>query len=263
MDTVEQYCKSIQTTARNCSDEQLYDQFSLEMQRIITHWGSEKHISPLAFVWGWMRAMSHVAHRAPSKNLIMWDMQGTRLTIQNHPVVLSEYFSAIQTSLEALVHKVDGDVLFHIQFPPGSFDLPSEETNDTKTPGFGLFSPPEDALSLDTHPTAFFLERFNYNKTSATTGLHKYILQVIPFALATVITKLLQIMRPLEALALAAKLFTGRKKHFAQALQQKFLTYEKGSNLAKATNRAMGHGEEVADLNYAQEAGDLSMDISD
>ncbi|KAI6126775.1 hypothetical protein F5141DRAFT_1060467 [Pisolithus sp. B1] len=265
---------------RNCSDEQLYDQFSLEMQRIITHWGSEEHTSPLAFVWGWMRAMSHVAHRAPSKNLIMWDMEGTRLTIQNHPVVLSEYFSAIQTSLEALVHKVDGDVLFHIQFPPGSFDPPSEETNDTKTPGFDLFSPPEDALSLDAHPTAFFLERLcnigrictrwddqivwqydhlgewltaiaaacNYNKTSATTGLHKYILWVIPFALATVITKLVQIMRPLEALALAS-----------QTVYRK----EEGSTLAKATNRAMGHGEEVADLNYAQEAGDLSMDISD
>ncbi|KAI6025371.1 hypothetical protein PISMIDRAFT_16882 [Pisolithus microcarpus 441] len=385
MDTVEQLRKSMRTTARNCSDEQLYDHFSLEMRKIINRWGSEEHISPLAFVRGWMRAMSRVARKAPSKNLIMWDMEGTRLTIQNHPVVLSEYFSAIQTSLDTLVKKVDGDVLFNIQFPPGSFDLPSEDTYNTKTPGFGLFSLPDDAAGLDAHPTAFFLEKLceggkicvrlddqivwqydhlaewltaiaaawsdtfilmhllslpargteatiwqhanspasprhlflsstlgtlttcsNYNKTSATTGLHKYILRVIPFALATVITKLLRIVRPLEALALASqtvyrkeevhdihntyvfvtmgKIWASDKlsaalrswfthnlrvpfglnlhRHFAQALQRKFLSYEKGSNLAKAANRAMGHGEEVADLNYAREAGDLSMDVS-
>ena len=41
----------------------------------------------------------------------------------------------------------------------------------------------------------------NYNKTTALTGLHKYIIRAIPRSLATVMAKLLRIVRPVETFA--------------------------------------------------------------
>ncbi|KAG1841172.1 hypothetical protein C8R48DRAFT_781482 [Suillus tomentosus] len=147
----------------------------------------------------------------------------------------------------------------------------------------------------------------NYNKTTAITGLHKYILRVIPFCLAEVITKLLRIVRPVEMVAVASQIpgnandvlhiystymFVSLQKvweapllsrllrswferelgvpfgmnlhrHFAQALQRRFLSYEKDSDLAEVANRAMGHGKEVGAMNYARQAGDLLIGISE
>jgi hypothetical protein len=147
----------------------------------------------------------------------------------------------------------------------------------------------------------------NYSKTTAITGLHKYILRVIPFHLAEVITKLLRIVRPVEMIAVASQtpgntdnilriygtyMFVSSQKvweatvlssllrswferelqvpfgmnlhrHFAQALQRRFLSYEKDSSLADAANQAMGHGKEVGAMNYARQAGDLLIGLSE
>lgn len=45
-------------------------------------------------------------------------------------------------------------------------------------------------------------------------------------------------------------------RHLAQALQRKFLKYgEKASNLSKAANEILGHGDEAGEMNYAVEEG--------
>lgn len=81
--------------------------------------------------------MSQIACHAPSGQTIMWSMNGTKLAIQNHTVVISEYVECVHSSLLALASKVDTDILFEVQFLPGTFDLPSYtlETNDLKTLG--------------------------------------------------------------------------------------------------------------------------------
>lgn len=328
--------------------------------------------------------MSRVARQAPSGQIVMWSSDATKITIQNHTVVISEYVSQVQSSISALAHKVDSEILFGIKFSSESFALPSQtrETYDMQTLGFGMFTLSTDS---DHHPAGYFLEQLcqsgvlcsrqgdeiiwdikstnqwllaiseawsetltlmhllalpgrgtevsswqyansptsprhlflsrnlgtlitysNYNKTTAITGQHKHILRVIPFGLSTIITKLLCIIRPVEMFAFTSRV-TGNKleiqkiyntymfvsygkvwdsetlsaclrnwflqklkvpfglhlhRHFAQALQRMFLSYKQDNELAKVANLVMGHGSEVADLNYAREAQDLSLDTS-
>lgn len=49
-------------------------------------------------------------------------------------------------------------------------------------------------------------------------------------------------------------------RHFAQALQRHFLSYENETELAKVANEVLGHGLEVASHHYAREAEDLCLD---
>lgn len=52
-------------------------------------------------------------------------------------------------------------------------------------------------------------------------------------------------------------------RHFAQALQRRFLSYEKENQLSVTANKVMGHGSDVADLHYAREPQDLLLDTSE
>ncbi|KAH0826467.1 hypothetical protein J3R83DRAFT_5468 [Lanmaoa asiatica] len=370
------------------NSDKVYTQLMEYVQLTVQRWGSEEQISPLAFVRGCMKAMSRMARRAPSGQTITWNTDSTKLAVQNHTVVISEYIHRIQCSLLALANKVNAEILFGIEFPQESFDLPSStsETNDLETSGFGLFLFDKDT-DVDDHPASYFLQqlckqgqicirqgddiiwdvkRFNewlltlsnvwsealalmhllslpgrgtevtswqyansptsprhlflskslgtlithssYNKTTALTGQYKYILRVIPLALATILTKLLRIVRPIETLGFASQFAIGDKlriqnlyatyifvshgkvwdsgrlsaslhnwfvrelkvpfglhlhRHFAQALQRKYLSYEKDDGLYKIANKVMGHGSQLADLHYAREAQDLNLDASE
>ncbi|KAI6139445.1 hypothetical protein BKA82DRAFT_948849 [Pisolithus tinctorius] len=149
----------------------------------------------------------------------------------------------------------------------------------------------------------------NYNKTTAITGVHKHILRVIPYELACVITKLLRVVRPVEAFAIQSQstpeqqervaelysthmfvsfgqLWTSKMlssslkewfssrlgvplglnlhRHFAQAMQRKYLLYGAGKNvLGDHATELLGHGKGVAELNYARQGSDLNMSVSD
>ena len=164
-------------------------------------------------------------------------------------------------------------------------------------------------LYLSTHLQTLITQS-NYSKTTALTGLHKYIIRAIPYPLALVIVKLLQVVRPVETLAVTKGLFLtaeSRQKvletyqvymfvsigkvwtsdmlsqalrhwfernlnvpfglqlhrHFAQALQRKFHSYKESHNLlADAANKSLGHGQGVADINYAREGQDLAVSVS-
>lgn len=324
----------------------------------------------------------------PANPTVAWNSNHTKITVQNHTILISEYVEQVKQSLLSLSHMLDEKILFGIEFPSGSFDLPdgASETNDTNTCTFGLFTIPSESSSpsnWNDHPATFFLEKLcdagglcarqgdsiiwdaqrvnewlleiseawaealtlihllaipgrgtevtawqytnsaasprhlflssslqtfitqsNYNKTTAITGCHKYILRVIPFTLSLIVTKLLRIVRPIESLAFTSlnientleirevyftymfishgKVWDGNTlsaclrrwflreldvpfglhlhRHFAQALQQQFLRYEKDHELADVANEVMGHGREVADYNYAREGQDLSLD---
>ncbi|KAG9308007.1 hypothetical protein JVU11DRAFT_12724 [Chiua virens] len=52
-------------------------------------------------------------------------------------------------------------------------------------------------------------------------------------------------------------------RHFAQALQRRFLSYKRTNELYKTANDVMGHGSEVADHHYARETDDLNLDTSE
>ncbi|KAG6371750.1 hypothetical protein JVT61DRAFT_9101 [Boletus reticuloceps] len=369
-------------------NHELYDQFMSKMRDLINRWATEDHISPLSFVLECMRAMSRIARRAPSRCTVMWDLEDKQITVLNHSVVINQYFKAVQKSLFNLARKVSQDILFGIEFPDESLNLPSaeEETHDTDTIGFGLFSLPIDNSDGTPSPAAYFLEELtkrgeichrdgdqiiwnhqklhqwlldlssawsemftlmhllalpargsemtiwqhsnssissrhlffskslqtlitqsNYNKTSAITGLYKHILRPIPFPLATILTKLLRIIRPVETFAFTSQvterdrqairevygtyIFISNTKvwdscklsaalkawfirelqvpfglslhrHFAQALQRKFLTDKNKNMIEKVANQGFGHGQEVAGLNYAREGGDLNIDAT-
>ena len=171
-----------------------------------------------------------------------------------------------------------------------------QHTNSVTSPRHLFFS-----RSLQT-----LITQSNYSKTTATTGLYKHILRPVPFPLATVLVKLLRIVRPVETFAFTNQLVEGKKevkeiygtyifvssgkvwdsgmlsaalkawftrqlrapfglnlhRHFAQALQRKFLVDEKEDIVGKMANHGFGHGQEVAGLNYARESGDLSVDTT-
>ncbi|KAH7918023.1 hypothetical protein BV22DRAFT_1134916 [Leucogyrophana mollusca] len=48
-------------------------------------------------------------------------------------------------------------------------------------------------------------------------------------------------------------------RHFAQALQRRFLKYTEAGDLAAVANLAMGHGKEAGDMHYAMENGNLGI----
>ncbi|KAH0835419.1 hypothetical protein J3R83DRAFT_9045 [Lanmaoa asiatica] len=142
----------------------------------------------------------------------------------------------------------------------------------------------------------------------ALTGQYKYILQVIPYTLSIIFTKLLHIIWPIKTFAFSSKAALGNKleiqnvystyifvshtkvwnsarlsdglhnwflhklnvpfglhlhRHFAQALQRRFLSYEKCNELHKTANNVMGHGSELANLHYAREMEDLNLNASE
>ncbi|KAG9310527.1 hypothetical protein JVU11DRAFT_9070 [Chiua virens] len=376
------------TSDEDC-DDQLYLNFQEYVQEKTRRWVSEEHISPHAFVRGCMKAMSHLARRAPSGQTVMWNTDNTKLAVESHTVTISEYVNQVHSSLAALASKVDKEILFGVKFSEESFNLPSDtsEINDLETLGFSLFAFQSDSgADMDGHPSAYFLQQLcqlghlcirqedeiiweakrlnewllsvsqvwsecltlmhllslpgrgtevtswqhansptsprhlflskslgtlithsSYNKTTALTGQFKYIIRVIPFALSTILTKLLHIVRPIEALAFTSQtigdkteiqniystyLFVSHGKmwdssrlstslhawflrelkvpfglhmhrHFAQALQRKFLSYAERNELNNTANNVMGHGRELADLHYARETQDLNLDTSE
>ncbi|KAG9317943.1 hypothetical protein JVU11DRAFT_2176 [Chiua virens] len=382
-----EHCR-LQAAGDGQDSEELYKQFMEYAQVTIRRWGSEEHISPLAFVRQCMKAMSRLARNAPSRQTVMWNADHTRLAVQSHLVVISEYLNRVHSSLSSLASKIDSDILFGVEFSPGSFDLPTSETNDLKTLGFSLFALDAEAdIMVEDHPASYFLQQLcsrgelcirqgdeiiwdvprlsdwllsvsevwaealtlmqllslpgrgtevtswqhansttsprhlfvsqnlgtlithsNYNKTTALTGQYKYILRVIPYALSVILIKLLRIVRPVEMLAFASNAPAGDRleiqntyatyifvshgkvwnsarlsaslrswflrelkvpfglqlhRHFAQALQRRFLSYKKTNELYKTANDVMGHGSEVADHHYARETDDLNLDTSE
>ncbi|KIM51974.1 hypothetical protein SCLCIDRAFT_32998 [Scleroderma citrinum Foug A] len=64
-----------------------------------------------------------------------------------------------------------------------------------------------------------------------------------------------------ERLAVPFRL--NQHRHFAQAVQRKFLTYDQKDNELEVTaNLGLGHGQEAANMNYARQKGDLDLDVT-
>lgn len=51
-------------------------------------------------------------------------------------------------------------------------------------------------------------------------------------------------------------------RHFAQALQRRYISYQEGSSLGAAANIAFGHNAETAEMHYAREEGSLNIPAS-
>jgi hypothetical protein len=92
-------------------------------------------------------------------------------------------------------------VLLHLLSPPGrgTEEVMWQHTNTSTSRRHLLLS----------HSLKTLVTLSNYSKTTSITGLHKFILRVIPHPLAEVITKLLRIVRPLEAMAVYSQAATG------------------------------------------------------
>ncbi|KAG2093716.1 uncharacterized protein F5147DRAFT_820858 [Suillus discolor] len=113
---------------------------------IIEEWTAEMKNTPCGFVREWIKSLSWIVRKTPTKAIVTWLDKDDKLSVRllTHTVNIKQYHAAVQSTLQDCIAHVRAKVLFNITLPHSSLEVPSHDDQNEDARGYGLF-----AFSLD------------------------------------------------------------------------------------------------------------------